>query len=143
MGPQPENPTRWNRRTLYKYSLFQIPGVILIIIGLALFDYWIDLPGWIWALTLGVWVAKDALMFPFLWRSFDDRYQAHTYLPLNQTATVVERIDPVGRVRFRNELWGAELAEGVEPIELDITVRVVEAKGLLLVVAPEPDDETP
>lgn len=140
MTPRPNNPTRWNQRTVLKYSLFQIPGIVLVAMGLSLFDYWIDLPGWIWALTLGVWVAKDVLLFPFLWRSFDDRHKAHSYLPLNQIATVVERIGPEGRVRLRNELWRAELAEGVEPIDPGTPVRVIEAKGLLLVVTPEPGE---
>jgi membrane-bound serine protease (ClpP class) len=61
---------------------------------------------------------------------------------IGQVATVVEPLEPVGRVKLLGEDWAARnvLAPGA-PIEAGRKVRVMEVKGLTLYVAPvDPPD---
>lgn len=48
-----------------------------------------------------------------------------------------EEIEPEGYVRIGSELWRARLAEGCETITKGESVRVIEVRGLMVVVERE------
>lgn len=135
-------PTRRpNARVIGKYALFQIPGLILLAAAMAVFDHWLPIPVWAWFAVLGGWVLKDALIFPFVWRSFDDEVHGHSYSPVGLIGLALEPLDPAGRIRVRGERWRAELAEGRDPLPAGAKVRVVSARGLILYVEPDPEQD--
>ena len=127
---------RPSARVIGKYALFQIPGLLLLAAALAIFDHWLDVPVWIWFAVLGGWAVKDVIIFPFVWRSFDDTYRGHDYSPVGLTGQALELLEPAGKVKVRGERWRAELAEGAPPIPAGAPVRVVAARGLVVLVEP-------
>jgi membrane protein implicated in regulation of membrane protease activity len=130
---------RPSARVVGKYTLFQIPGLLLLAAALSIFDHWLPIPVWVWLAVLGGWAIKDALIFPFVWRSFDDGHRGYPYSPVGLIGVALEPLAPAGRIRVRGERWQAELGDGVGPIPAGASVRVTASRGLVLLV--EPSDE--
>jgi len=129
-------------RVVLRYALLQVPGTALLILILIQVRHWLDLPAWfVWGL-LTIWVAKDAVLFPFVWRAYDwDRSgQAHSMVGTRGIAK--ERLAPSGYVQIRAELWKAEVMGGSPPIDKGEAVRVEEIHGLTLLVRPEKEGGT-
>jgi membrane protein implicated in regulation of membrane protease activity len=129
----PERLRRPTRRVVVKYALLQLPGLALLGGGF----YWLqqayELSVWFVLLPLFAWLIKDAILFPFLWRSFDDRPPERDPMPVGLVGTVTAS----GMVRVRGELWRAEPLEGPGPLPPGQRVRVCRAEGLKLFVEPE------
>ncbi len=53
-------------RTIARYTLFQIPDLILLGLGLAAAVRWWNLPVFAADGLLAAWVAKDVVMYPIL-----------------------------------------------------------------------------
>jgi membrane protein implicated in regulation of membrane protease activity len=88
---------------------------------------------------VAIWVAKDAILYPFVWRAYDPSDPAALpYRMEGARAIAVDRIDPSGLVRVSGELWRAELSRGAREIEEGETVHVNARRGLTLLVEPEP-----
>ena len=84
----------------------------------------------------GIWEAAEAV----LWIRWSQRRRARVgaeALP-GQTAKVVERLSPGGRVHVQGELWSAR-STSAEPVEAGAQVRILALEGLTLVVEPLPD----
>ena len=130
------NKRRRSPRILVRYTLLQLPGLALLILILILVQQWVDLPVWIFWGSIVVWVAKDAILYPFVWRAYDqDRPQgANTMVGVRGIAK--DRLAPSGYVHIRGELWNAEVMEGNPPIEKGEDVRVRGVRGLTLIVQP-------
>ncbi len=129
------------RRAARRYVFFQLPGMAGLILLLLVLKSWIDLPTWaLWAVLAG-WIAKDVILFPFVYRSYlppphgDDRL-------LGETGISRERLERSGYVAVRGELWRAELKKGAPPVEKGEPVVVVGMRGLTLVVRPEKGEKT-
>ena len=54
-----------------KYTLLQIPGLIALILILLLVKRWVNLSLWFISGIIVLWVIKDAVLFPFVWRAYD------------------------------------------------------------------------
>lgn len=115
--------------------MFQLPGLVALLLLLLFLRKWIDLPPWaVWGL-LAAWIAKDVLFFPFVWRSYlppsgeDDRL-------IGESGLCKERLDPSGYVSVRGELWRAELKRDgdTRPALKGERVVVVGMRGLTLLV---------
>ena len=130
------NNRRSSARILVRYTLLQLPGLALLILILILVQQWVALPTWIFWSSIAVWVAKDAILYPFVWRAYDqDRPQgANTMVGMRGIAK--DRLAPSGYIQIRGELWNAELMEGNPPIEKGEDVRVRGVRGLTLIVQP-------
>ena len=117
-----------------RYSLFQIPG--LLVVGFSLvFAYtenWISLPGCIVVILL--WVMKDIALFPVLRKSYERSPHSLTKDFEGHSAIAQGVINPTGHVALRGELWRAELAPGADSIGDRERVRIIEARGLTLIV---------
>lgn len=127
-----------DRRVALRYAAFQVPE-LLFVLGLALAAWeWLGAPGWLaWGAPLA-WAVKDALLFPFVWRSYEPDDVA-TAGVVGQLALAEETLDPGGWARLGPELWRVELAHGAAAVPRGAKLRVVGVRGLVLRVEPAED----
>lgn len=120
-----------------RYWLSQVPG--WVVAGAALWLLWqrFGLPGWVAALLLSGFVIKDLVFYPFAVRTLESPARAGREGLVGRIATVVDPLDPVGRVRLDGETWRARPAGGGDPVGSGVSVRVVAVEGLTLRVRPE------
>ena len=134
---------RWSTRSLVRYTLIQVPAVIILVVILYLLRRWIDLPAWfVWGFVV-LWIVKDVILFPMVWRSYDSDPTGGAGSMVGEKGIALERLDPSGYIRLRGELWRAEVLTDVEPIEKGQTVNVCEVRGLTLLVQPEKELPSP
>ena len=61
----------WTGRILLKYALIQLSEIAVLVLLLVIVQEWIEIPAWLtWGLV-GVWVAKDVILYPFVWRAYE------------------------------------------------------------------------
>lgn len=126
-------------RTLLRYLAFQVPGWLGVGAAAGAAVYWLGVPPWIALTGVGLFVAKDALLFPLLRRSYER--DGRTHGPIGESGVVEDAIDDEGFVRVGAERWRARIAHGSAPIPLGARVRVVGVRGLTLQVEAAPDSE--
>lgn len=131
------NPHMWNGRILLKYTLLQLPELAIVVFLLMLLGQWIEIPLWIFWGIIGVWVAKDVVLYPFVWRAYDWGRQIENNPMMGLTGTSKERLDPSGYVAVRGELWKAEVITYGHIIEKGQNVRIKGIRGLTLLVEHE------
>ena len=128
----------WSRVVLAKYCAIQLPATVLAIAILLLVEGRLEWPQWIVWTIVALWIAKDAILYPFVWRAYDPSDPAALPYPMEgATGIAVDRIDPSGLVRVSGELWRAELSRGAPGIEEGETVQVKARLGLTLLVERE------
>lgn len=130
--------------TPLRYWLVQLPGAALLLVALLLLRRWFDLPVWAVAVVVVAWLIKDAALYPMLKHAFDPTSGPQPHSPLGRTAVAREGLGQVGvsrsgYVQLGGELWLAELAPGAGPVGPGRRVRVVDRRGLRLVVEPVGD----
>ena len=118
------------KRTVLKYSLMQLPGLAACVLILALLRYVMLIPTWSIYIVLSLWIIKDIILFPFVWKA----YNGSVPEMIGGNAIAAERLDPSGHVRIKGELWQAETAKGRPAVEKGQTVTVIDKKGLTLIV---------
>lgn len=137
MEPSSTRRPSHTRRVIVRYVLFQVPGTVLLGVALVAASRMWDLPAWLALLILGLWMLKDALLFPFVRKA----YEPHgTELP-GPEAVVTDALAPEGYVRVGGELWRARLRRGEAPP--GTRVRVTDIRGLTLVVETDAPDDPP
>ena len=128
----------WSRMVLAKYWAIQLPATVLAIAILLLVEDRLGWPQWIVWTIVAAWVAKDAILYPFVWRAYHPSDPAALPYPLEGARGIaIHRIDPSGLVRVSGELWQAELSRGAQGIEEGETVQVNARRGLTLLVERE------
>lgn len=129
----------WTGRTLLKYVFIQLPGIAVLVLLLVIVQEWIEIPAWlIWGLV-GLWVAKDVILYPFVWRAYEWGSEKETSPMAGLCGTAKDRLDPLGYVFVRGELWKARVIEG-GVIEKGENVLVKGSRGLTLLVEIEAED---
>ena len=124
----------WSTRVVIRYSLLQIPGLALLIFILIVARRWIELPVWlIWGIVI-IWVIKDMILFPFVWRAYDWDRPKDSNSMVGLRGVVQEPLSPLGSVRVRGELWQAEVIGDGPPIQAGEYIQVREIRGLTLYV---------
>ncbi|MFH1123429.1 MAG: NfeD family protein [Pseudomonadota bacterium] len=133
----------WSGSVVLKYALLQLPALALLIIILLLARRWFDIPArYAWGILL-LWVAKDAALFPFVWRAYDTDYGSAANSMIGRRGVAKDRLSPSGYVLIGGELWQAEVIEGNSSVERGGSVRVHGLRGLtLLVTAALPEEDT-
>lgn len=128
------------RRTLARYLAFQIPGAVVAGIVLAFLHERVGLSAWAGGVLFALWIAKDAVLYPFVRRAYEPSATALDRL-VGARGRVVRAFSTTGLVRVGRELWRAELLEGQSPVETDDLVIVHAARRLTLVVYRPPSDD--
>lgn len=124
-------------RVVLRYSLLQLPGTVLFVLILIFLQRWVNLSSWlVWGLT-GLWIAKEIVLFPFVWRSYDPRGSEEGHDLIGKRGRAQERLNPEGYIFVRGELWRAENLHNVSPVEKGEPVRICGIRGLTLLVEPE------
>ncbi|MBN1102318.1 MAG: NfeD family protein [Deltaproteobacteria bacterium] len=130
---------KWSLRILLRYALFQLPGLFLLLLLMVLLRRWMLLPGWVAAAVIALWIAKDVILYPFVWRAYDSL--AGKGPPMaGLRGFAVDRLHPSGYIKVRGELWRAEIAGDSPPVERGEPVRIVGDRGLTLLVQPDEPD---
>lgn len=126
----------WSGRILLRYALFQIPSLILLVLVLHGISPYLGFPAWLLWGIVGLWIAKDAALFPFVWRAYDRKRKEVLNKMVGLRGIAEERLDPAGYIQIRGELWRAEVIGGRPPIEKGESVQVYEICHTLLRVGP-------
>jgi membrane-bound ClpP family serine protease len=127
----------WSSKTVIRYALYQVPSLVLLVMILLVIRHYIDLSLWIVCGIVLLWMVKDAILFPFVWRAYDRSRWGTSGLMIGKQGIAEQRLDPSGYVRIHGELWKAKVIEGSPPIEKGEAVWVEGMRGLVLRVRPE------
>ena len=121
----------WLWRIVIRYTLLQLPGLVLLVLVLLIIQMWALIPAWFFWGIIILWAAKDAILFRYTWRAYD--WDPKNPL-IGARGIARDRLAPSGYVKVGNELWRAEVTEGAPPIESGINIRVKGVRGLTLLV---------
>lgn len=121
-------------RVYLRYTLFQIPGLILIAALLWWLNQRFPIPLFYICTLIGFWLLKDIAIFPFVWNSYDIRSGNVLEKMIGKTGTAVDDINPEGYVRIRGEMWKAEILPGNFAVNKGDRVVVTGVDSLLLTV---------
>jgi len=124
----------WPVQVVMRYALFQIPSLVLLILILILVRRWVDFPPWFFWGSFFIWIVKDAVLFPFVWRAYDWSRSKDVHSLVGTEGIVEERLAPSGYIRVHSELWQAEIIRESPPIEKGEVVRIQGIRGLVLLV---------
>jgi membrane-bound ClpP family serine protease len=123
------------------YTLFQLPGLALVIALIVIVEQWVDLPGWFIWLSLLIWILKDAILFPFVWRAYDWSGKGHVHSMIGLRGEAKDRLDPSGYASVRGELWRAHVLKGHPAVQEGQPIQVCDIRGLTLLVRPVTDSD--
>ena len=123
-------------RIYLRYLLLMIPGAVILILFLIILEHWVAMPAWLFWTVIFLWLAKEVVIFPFVWHAHDPQRPGISRTMIGALGIVKERLDPAGYIQVAGELWKAEHFETAQPIEKGERVRVVKMKGLRLFVTP-------
>jgi membrane protein implicated in regulation of membrane protease activity len=125
----------WSAAVLVKYVLLQMPELAVVIIAALYVQEWIHLPTWaVWVICL-LWVAKDVILYPFVWRAYDWGGRHGDGL-VGERGVAKGDLSPLGYVAVRGELWRAQLSDHRSTIQTGQSVKVSGRDGLTLTVEP-------
>jgi membrane protein implicated in regulation of membrane protease activity len=128
--------TPWSAGALGKYLVLQMPSWILLGVALLIARRWIEIPLWLFAALLGGWVAKDLLLYPFVWRAYASGGSTPKRPSPESRGIVIRELSPSGYVEVDGELWRAEASDPQQIIPQGNWVRVRDVRGITLVVEP-------
>ena len=133
----------WSGKVIVRYLLFQIPSYVLLILILILIRRWVNLHTWyLWGI-IALWLVKDVILFPFVWRAYDrDRLRELQSL-VGTEGIVEERLAPSGYIRVHGELWRAERRGNGLPVEKGEIVKIEKIEGLKLLVECQKEGKGP
>jgi membrane protein implicated in regulation of membrane protease activity len=123
-------------RVILRYGLFQLPGLVLLVLFLIIANWIFDLQAWLMVSLVLVWVAKDVILFPLTWRAYDQDRSGQIHSMIGSRGIVEERLAPSGYVLIRGERWRAEVIGNRSSVEKGESIEVQEIRGLTLLVQP-------
>ena len=121
-------------KTLIKYILLQIPDLALLIIALVVAAKFIIIPVWLLAAIIAVWIAKDIALYPKLRKAYEVNTPTQAGQLIGMKGTIMDKLDPEGYIKVKGELWKAEMKDPGVCVQKGAEVKVVDARGMNLVV---------
>ena len=118
--------------TVIRYTLFQLPGLSILILALLLVEHWITIPIKFFYGIISAWIVKDFILFFYTWKAYITKKDD---IMLGKRGIALERISHAGYIKINGERWKA-LNRSDRPIEKGQEILVVERKGLTLLVMP-------
>lgn len=94
------------------------------------------LPTWLFWGVIVVWVVKDAVLYPLVWRAYNPEQSESVISLVAARGIAKERLAPSGYIHVRGELWKAKLMKNCPPVAEGDAVRVNARRGFTLVVQP-------
>lgn len=126
-------PRQSRRAVLIRYTLFQLPDLLIVLLVLVLLRQWVDLPTrWMWGVMV-FWVLKDIALFPFVWLAYEKTPSHVQGSPVGARGLAAERLDPSGYILVQGVLWQAKSSQEAA-IEKGDPVEVERAERLVLIV---------
>ena len=125
------------KRVYIRYGLLMIPGTIGLVLILIVVHQWVAIPVWLGLIIVLLWIAKDVLIFPFVWRAYDWNPSDVSGKMIGERGLAKERLAPTGYIQIKGELWRAENIGKGPSIEKGEWVRVQKMTGLKLFVVAE------
>jgi membrane protein implicated in regulation of membrane protease activity len=119
-----------------------LPGVAVFIAVLLIVQRWVEFPGWLFWVLIGCWIAKEVVLFPFVWRAYEPNEATLAGALVGECGIVKKRLAPSGYVQVRGELWRAERTDDGPPLEPGQIVYIHEMEGLTLYVVPDGEEES-
>ncbi len=137
-----------NSKTLFKYLIIQLAQLAVIVGVLLIVQSFAHVPAWVFVVVLGVWILKDIVLYPWVWRAYAYPDSDPLSGLVGMEATVTQTLDPEGFARVNGELWKARLVPAKDgraagecpPLQRGGRARVVEVRGTTLLVEPSPLD---
>ncbi len=118
-----------------KYALLQVPGAIVVGALLGAGVRWWDLDPRVATGLFGLWLLKDALLFPVLRIAYEtDGGRGGPGGLIGARGTAIQMLAPEGYVRVGAELWRARVPRGRKSVPAGAAVRVQAVEGLTVVV---------
>ncbi len=114
---------------LKRYWLFQLPALALVAAAAWPAARWLGLPDWAGWVAIAAWLAKDAIMYPFLRAAFVGGAPTGQESMIGAQGTVRETDSLTSMVKVGPEYWRATSAE---PVAVGQRVRVVACTGMTL-----------
>jgi membrane protein implicated in regulation of membrane protease activity len=95
-----------------RYLLFQLPGAAIVaaLLSVAIARGWLDFAMAVGA--FGMWVLKDALLYPFLRNAYERDVESYPAKLVGRTGRAREDLAPDGYVSVAGELWRAKVRDG-------------------------------
>ena len=128
-------------RVYIRYGLLAIPGTVVLILVLIIAQHWVPIPFWLRITLILLWIAKEVILFPFIWRAYDHNRSEVSSSMIGKRGLTREKLAPVGYIQVQGELWQAEIMPGEPSIEKDKWVRIKNIEGLKLFVVPEETED--
>ena len=131
-----------SHRVIFRYALFQLPHLFILILILFVLRYFLKIPGYAILIAIGIWVLKDIALYPFIGRFYDPDYQKDWLSMVGKKGIVKKSLKPKGKILVKGELWKAEVLEKDIKINIGETVVIQGIKGLNLFVMPAISQKT-
>ena len=130
---QPAGSARAGRPAWQRYLVAQVPGAVLVGVGLWLFWGETGLPGWMGVLFFAFWIGKDVLLYPLMRRAYESS-ESRAQRLVDARGVARSALAPDGQVDVQGETWRARAVEGEDPIDAGdaIVVRGVDRYTLLV-----------
>jgi membrane protein implicated in regulation of membrane protease activity len=133
---------KWSKRVLLRYILLQVPELAVLVAILLLVREWIAFPDvYSWA-AIGVWTAKDVVLFRYVWQAYDWDHPKHSSPMIGRRGQAKERLAPSGYVQIGGELWQAQTTKSSSTIDEGSWVKVEGMRGLTLLVRPDNKEDS-
>lgn len=128
------------RRVYVRYGLLMVPEALALALILIFARRWALIPFWLIGIIVFLWLVKDMIMFPFVWRAYDSNRPGFTRPAIGERGIAHEPLMPTGYIRVGGELWLAEKIGNGPPVQKGEFVRVTKMEGLKLYVVPDSPD---
>lgn len=126
-------PGQRRKAVLIRYTCFQLPDLLILLLVLALLGQWVDIPArWKWGVIV-FWVLKDIALFPLLWPAYEKTPSHVRDTLIGARGLAAEKLDPFGYIRIQGVLWQAKVCPG-ECVEKGDPVQVEGVDGIVLTV---------
>ena len=128
-------------RVYLRYGLLMIPGTLALVLFLIVIRHWVMIPLWLFGTIVALSIAKDVIMFPFVWKAYDQKPSTIPGAMIARRGIAKERLAPGGYIQVGGELWRAEKIGDGPPIEMGEWVCVKRMEGLKLFVVPMKNED--
>ena len=125
-----------SHRVLFRYALFQLPDLFILILILFILRHFLRIPGYAIGVAIAFWILKDIVLYPFVGRFYDPDFQKDLFSMVGKKGIVKKSLRPKGKIHVKGELWHAEVLEKDMTINTGETVVIQGIKGLNLLVMP-------